>query len=102
MTIVCSLCDGQHMRSECPEDDWIPASQRAARAAPDTRTCTCHPDDRPIPCPRKFATRHCWRAAVYHETRETVIAMKNRDRSPLEQEWLDYLMRVERAIDGTF
>jgi hypothetical protein len=22
MTIVCSRCDGNHMRSECPEDDW--------------------------------------------------------------------------------
>lgn len=23
MTIVCSRCDGNHMRSECPKDDWI-------------------------------------------------------------------------------
>jgi hypothetical protein len=75
---------------------------QAAEAKPDTRTCTCHPDDRPAPCPRKFATHDCWRAAVYAETREHIVFLKNRDRQPIEQEMLDYFMRVERALDGTF
>lgn len=74
----------------------------AKEAKEDTRTCSCHPDDAPAPCPRKFATRHCWRAAVYEETRGAIIALKNRDRSPAEQEFLDHLMRVERALDGTY
>lgn len=78
------------------------AEQAAAEAQPDTRTCTCHDDDRPIPCPRKFATRHCWRAAVYEETKRYVIDLKNRDRQPHEQIILDYMKRVERALDGSF
>ena len=73
-----------------------------AEAKEDTRTCCCHPDDRPIPCPRKFATHHCWRAAVYDETRNGMIDLKNRDRNPAEQMFLNYLMRVERALDGTY
>lgn len=95
MTIVCSRCDGNHMRSECP-------TLGSAMAHPDTRTCTCHPDDAPVPCPRKFATHHCWRAAVYDETRAEMIALKNVDRNPNEQKLLNYLMRVERALDGTY
>lgn len=75
---------------------------QAAEAKPDTRTCCCHPDDAPIPCPRKFATHHCWRAAVYDETRKEMIALKNRDRNTQEQIMLEYLMRVERALDGTY
>jgi hypothetical protein len=75
---------------------------QAAEAKPDTRTCTCHPDDRPDPCPRQFATSHCWRAAVYKDVRDGVIALKGRDRSTSEQEFLNHLMRVERALDGTF
>lgn len=74
----------------------------AAEAKPDTRTCTCHPDDKPIPCPRKFATHHCWRAAVYEETKRYVIDLKNRDRQPHENVLLDYMKRVERALDGTY
>lgn len=75
---------------------------QVADAKPDTRTCTCHPDDRPEPCTRKFATSHCWRAAVYLETRETIVSLKGRDRNTAEQEFLHHLMRVERALDGTF
>lgn len=75
---------------------------QAAEFKPDTRTCTCHPDDAPSPCPRKFATHHCWRAAVYDEARTAVIALKNRDRGPLEQALLNHMMRVERALEGTF
>ena len=75
---------------------------QAAEAKADTRTCTCHPDDRPEPCQRKFATSHCWRAAVYKDVRDEVIALKNRDRSTAEQEFLNHLMRVECALDGTF
>lgn len=77
-------------------------TDQATEAKPDTRTCTCHPDDRPVPCPRKFATNHCWRAAVYEDARETIVSLKNRDRSYSEQEFLKHLMRVERALDGTF
>jgi hypothetical protein len=75
---------------------------QAAEAKPDTRTCCCHPDDRPVPCPRKFAAHHCWRAAVYEETRLAVIELKNRDTSTAELKFLDYLKRVERALDGTY
>jgi hypothetical protein len=75
---------------------------QAAEPKPDTRTCNCHPDDAPIPCPRKFATHHCWRAAVYDETRAAVVHLKNIDRNTAEQQMLNYLMRVERALDGTF
>lgn len=78
-------------------------SDQPVEAKEDTRTCTCHPDDdRPVPCPRKFAIHHCWRAAVYDETRVGIVALKNRDRNEAEQLWLNYLMRVERAIDGTY
>lgn len=75
---------------------------QAAEAKPDTRTCSCHPDDAPVPCPRKFATHHCWRAAVYDETREAIVVLKNRDRDTREQLTLNYLMRVERALDGSY
>lgn len=75
---------------------------QAVEIVPDTRTCNCHPDDAPVPCPRKFATHHCWRASVYDETREALVHLKNKDRSPTEQKILDYLMRVERALNGTF
>lgn len=75
---------------------------QAAEAKADTRTCTCHPDDAPIPCPRKFATHHCWRAAVYEETRAQLVLFKGRDRTPEEQKALVFLMRVERALDGTY
>ena len=78
------------------------AEIEACLAVPDTRKCTCHPDDAPIPCPRKFATHHCWRAAVYAETREQLLLFKGRDRTPDEQMALDFLMRVERALDGTY
>ena len=77
-------------------------SEIAEQAKEDTRRCTCHPDDAPIPCERKHATNHCWRAAVYRETREAAIPLKNRDRNPVEQKMLDYLKRVERALDGSF
>jgi hypothetical protein len=75
---------------------------QAAEAKPDTRTCTCHPDDAPIPCPRKFATHYCWRAAVYEQTRGMIVDLKNRDTSVFERHLLDYLKRVERALDGSF
>jgi hypothetical protein len=74
----------------------------AAKAKTDTRQCACHPDDRPAPCTRKFATSHCWRAAVYEETRSHIVKLKNVDRHPIEQQMLDYFMRVERALDGTY
>jgi len=33
-------------------------------ANPDPRPCTCHPDDRPPSCPRKYALTHCRIAAL--------------------------------------
>lgn len=75
---------------------------QAAEAKMDTRTCTCHPDDAPVPCPRKFATHHCWRAAVYQEVRDGIGALRCQDRNTQEQMMLDFLMRVDRALDGTF
>lgn len=71
-------------------------------AEEDTRTCSCHPDDAPVPRPRKFAAHPCWRAAVYEETRNSIVYLKNRDTTPSEQELLKYLKRVERALDGTY
>lgn len=73
-----------------------------AEAKEDTRSCSCHPWDAPIPCPGKHATHHCWRAAVYEETRKAVVDMKNIDTSAAEQKWLSYLKRVERALEGTY
>lgn len=75
---------------------------QAAEAKPDTRMCSCHPDDRPEPCTRRFATSHCWRAAVCQETMAAIIEIKNRDRAVSSQKLLNYLMRVERALDGSY
>lgn len=75
---------------------------QASEAEEDTRACSCHPDDRPAPCTRKFATSHCWRAAVYEETFEAMIRLKNKDRNRGEEGLLNYLKRVERALDGSF
>lgn len=61
--------------------------------------CTCHPDDRPEPCQRKHGHIHCWQAAVFADTRKLIVALKNVDRSPLEQSILNYAMRVERALE---
>lgn len=72
---------------------------QACEAKPDTRTCTCHPDDRPEPCERKFATRDCWRSAVLAETQRHIVQLKNRDRNPIEQEMLNYFMRVRTALE---
>lgn len=70
------------------------------QTAVDTRTCTCHPDDRPAgPCPRKFATSECRRAAVLVETQKTIVALKGRDRSTFEQAMLGYLMRVRDVLE---
>lgn len=38
---------------------------QACAAAPDIRSCTCHPDDNPpLPCPRKFSLTECRQAAT--------------------------------------
>jgi hypothetical protein len=63
------------------------------------RTCTCHPDDRPEPCTHQYATRDCWRVAVLSETQAHIVSLKNRDRLPVEQARLDYLMRVRRCLE---
>lgn len=65
----------------------------------DTRTCTCYPGEGPVPCPRKFALRDCWRAAVLDETQQYIVALKNRDRQPHEQKLLDYMMRVRNTLE---
>ena len=70
-----------------------------ASAAEDTRRCTCLPDERPESCPRKFAYRHCWRAAVLEETQRNIVLLKNHDRNFHEQALLDYLMRVKTALE---
>ena len=77
-------------------------SSHIEQAAVDNRKCTCHPDDRPEPCPRKFATGHCWRSAVYDETRKAMVLLKNSDRSKVEELFLQYMKRVERALIGSF
>lgn len=70
-----------------------------AEAKTDTRTCTCYPGEGPLPCPRKFALRDCWRAAVLEETQRYIVAFKNVDRNRNEQNMLDYLMRVRAALE---
>jgi hypothetical protein len=75
----------------------IAKDQIKAQTAVDHRSCTCHPDDRPSPCQRRFAVSECWRSAVHAETMEAIVALKNRDMSMGEQDFLDYLKRVERA-----
>jgi hypothetical protein len=30
-----------------------------AEPAGDARSCTCHPDDAPVPCPRRYALSEC-------------------------------------------
>ncbi len=72
-------------------------SDREAKA--DTRTCTCYPGEGPVPCPRKFALRDCWRAAVLDETQRSIVILKNRDRQPHEQGLLNYMMRVRTALE---
>mgnify|MGYP001591421465 CR=1 FL=1 len=68
--------------------------------AEDTRTCTCYPGEGPVPCPRKFAFRDCWRAAVLEETQRTIVLLKNRDRQPHEQGLLNYMMRVRTCLEA--
>lgn len=63
------------------------------------RGCSCHPDDRPLPCPRRHASHECWREAVLQETNGELIALKNRDRSPSEELLLNYLKRVRRSLE---
>jgi hypothetical protein len=70
-----------------------------AEAKPDTRSCTCHPDERPSPCERKHAYHDCWKEAVRRETQATIVALKNRDRNRYEQLLLDYAMRVRTALE---
>jgi hypothetical protein len=71
----------------------------AQEAAADTRVCTCYPGEGPLPCPRKFALRDCWRAAVLEETQLYIVKLKNQDRSSLEQALLNYMMRVRNALE---
>jgi hypothetical protein len=63
------------------------------------RPCTCYPGEGPIPCPRKYAFRDCWKAAVLDETQKHISALKQVDRHKHEQELLDYLMRVRTALE---
>ena len=71
----------------------------AQEAKADTRACTCYPGEGPSPCPRRFALRDCWRKAVLEETQLNIVALKNRDRSPVEQALLNYMMRVRNALE---
>jgi hypothetical protein len=63
------------------------------------RSCSCHPDDAPSTCPRKYATGDCWRAAVFAETQDYIADLKSRDRNIVEQMFLEYAMRVRRALE---
>lgn len=38
-------------------------TQGRTQSLPDTRSCTCHPDDAVTPCARKFASSECQSAA---------------------------------------
>jgi hypothetical protein len=62
-------------------------------------TCTCYPGEGPLPCPRKFALRDCWRSAVLDETQGHIVRLKNRDRRPDEELLLNYLKRVRCALE---
>lgn len=74
-------------------------NDQACEAKADTRTCSCYPGERPDPCQRKHAFRDCWRAAVLEETQGHIVELKNRDRSTIEQQMLDYFMRVRTALE---
>jgi hypothetical protein len=65
----------------------------------DTRSCSCYPGEGPLPCPRKFALRDCWRAAVLDETQQNLVAFKNRDRTASEERLLHYFKRVRCALE---
>jgi hypothetical protein len=69
--------------------------------AEDTRTCTCHPDDKPpVPCPRQFALRDCRRAALLTATNVEIAGLENiRYLAGYEQKWLSYLRRVREVLE---
>jgi hypothetical protein len=74
--------------------------ERMAKAAVvEPRGCTCYPGEGPVPCQRKHAYHECWRAAVLEETRAGIVQIKGRDRQPVEQALLDYMMRVRTALE---
>jgi hypothetical protein len=70
-----------------------------AEAKADTRLCSCYPGEGPLPCPRKFALRDCWRAAVLDETQKMIVTLKNRDRDAVGERLLNYLKRVRCALE---
>lgn len=72
---------------------------QAVEAKPDNRSCSCYPGERPEPCQRKHAFHDCWRAAVLEETQQYIVTLKNVDRQPTEQMFLDYCMRVRTALE---
>lgn len=80
-------------------EDTLAALREAQAGKEDARSCTCHPDERPEPCERKHASRDCWRSAVLKETQAHIVRLKNQDRSPEEQQTLNYLMRVREALE---
>ncbi len=42
------------------------------RSQPDTRECTCHPDDAPVPCQKQYALTHCQLEAARSQLNEAV------------------------------
>lgn len=95
---------GWHKQSGSTEDrrNVVMPSQDMNELVTDTRSCTCYPGEGPIPpipCPRKFALRHCWQSAVREETQQHIVRLKNIDRNSGEQALLDYLMRVRIALE---
>jgi hypothetical protein len=74
-------------------------TEKQFQAVADNRACSCYPGEGPEPCTRKHALRECWRVAVLAETQEAIVELKNKDRRPVEQTVLEYLMRVRTALD---
>lgn len=65
----------------------------------EARACSCYPGEGPLPCPKKFALRDCWRSAVLDETQQHIVRLKNQDRHPSEESLLNYLKRVRCALE---
>ena len=74
-------------------------SEEQYQAVADTRSCSCYPGEGPQPCTKQHALRECWRVAVLAETQEAIVELKNKDRRPVEQTLLEYLMRVRTVLD---
>lgn len=57
-----------------------------AAAETGVRSCSCHPDDRPTPCPAKHATTHCRAADLGRRLRFAITTAMNDDLSEVGTE----------------